>query len=24
MIELNKNDILKNVFYDIADKGLKF
>jgi 2-octaprenyl-6-methoxyphenol hydroxylase len=24
MIELNKNDILKNVFYNIADKGLKF
>ena len=24
MVELNKNDILKNVFYNIADRGLKF
>jgi len=24
MVELNKNNILKNIFYNIADKGLKF
>ena len=24
MLELNKNDILKNIFYNIADRGLKF
>ena len=24
LVELNKNDILKNIFYNIADRGLKF